>query len=207
MQVTLKKAAELSRAALAAAKAIEPKGTISLSVYSTAEVADVLKQGRDEFDAALARSVALVDAGFAIRDAISTANSAAGVDKLLTKVAAIDEIVARITAAIGGETGKLFSRGDSGDGSDSDDLSALGRRVEQARKDITDSESRRFGVRDEVKINVLGTEQKKTLGDEIGAYKRKRSGLKDELTAINFGTKITISDAVADVLRVEKLID
>ncbi len=204
MQVTLKKAAELSRAALAAAKAVEPKANASLSVFSLADVSEVVETGRKDFTASLDRSIALVNVSYEIRDLIGTANSAAGVDKLLTKVAAIDEVVARITAALPGAD-KLFG-GESG--SDSDDMEALKRRVEQARKDITDAETRRYGGgREDVKIAVLGSEQKKSLTDLVGSYKRKRAALKDELTAINFGTKITLPERLVETLRDEKLID
>ncbi len=203
MQVTLKKAAELSRAALAAAKAIEPKSTVTISAYSTTEVEAVVEEGRSAFNAALARSLALVNAGFEIRALIGNINAAVGVDALLTKVASIDETIARITAASGVTADKY-----SGEtGTDSDDMEALKRRVEQSRRDITDAENRRYGSRDEIKIVVLGTAQKQELVDEIGKLKRLRAAHKDELTAINFGTKIDLPGSVVDTLRAEKLID
>jgi hypothetical protein len=204
IEVTLKKAAELSRAALAASKAIEPKSVISMSVYSLADPAVVLASGRADFEIALERSIKLIDAAFAIRGAIGSANAEAGVDTLLTKLAAIDEIVGRYTTATSDATAAKLG-GDSG--ADSDDLEALQRRVQQARKDSTETETRRFGLRDDVKIAVLGTNEKAVLADKIGEYKRKRAGHKDDLTAINFSTKITLSGSVVDTLRAEKLID
>lgn len=204
MQVTLKKAAELSRAAIAASKAVEIKSVVSASAFSTDTLDLIVDEGRTAFNDALDRALGLATVGFNIRAAIGTANATAGVDMLLTKVALIDEQIARINAASGSTD--MFGVGDS---IDTNDMSAATRKVEQLRKDVVDAESRRspYANRDELTINLLAAEQKLALTDMVAALKRQRSALKDELTGINFNTKITLSDDAVQALRDEKLID
>lgn len=199
MIVTLKKAAELSRAALAASKATDAKSSVSVSPFSSDDVSDIVRDGRASFDVSLNRALALIEVGYGLRHQIGEANSHAGVDNLLNRVAAVDEKIARITA--------LTNVVETYDTAPSDDMSALKRRVEQARKDVLDAEQRRFGGEKVIKIDLLSPAIKSGYTDTIAALKRERSGLKDELTAINFNTKITISEEAVAVLRAEKLID
>lgn len=200
MQVTLKKASELSRAALAAAKAIEPKGTIIVSPFSTEQVVDLVHVGLVQFASSLDRVLALIDASFELRGAVGDANSRSGVGALLTKVAALDEHISRITA--------LTATASEYDASVStDDMSAATRAVEQLRKDAGDAETRRFGGKSEIRINIIAAPERTDYTDMIASLKRRRVQFKDEITALNFANTVTLTAATEALLRNEKIID
>ncbi len=115
-------------------------------------------------------------------------------------MALIDEQIARIIA--------FTTVVESYDSTSSDDMSALKRRVEQARRDIADTEQRRYGGGDKaISIVILDSALKTRYAETVSALKRQRSGVKDEITALNFSTKVSLSDRAVSVLRAEKLID
>ncbi|RYF12080.1 MAG: hypothetical protein EOO77_18075 [Oxalobacteraceae bacterium] len=154
------------------------------------------------FAAALERQQGAITAAYRIRAMVGIANSAAGVDSNLALVAAIDEQLLRLTAVAKPEN--LFD-----DATPIDDLAALDRKVAKMRADLDAPESReRYTARAEsLTIDIMGAETKEFIADRIAVLKRQRVSLKDDLTATNFNTTITLADEEVAVLRAEKLID
>lgn len=201
MQVTLKKAAELSRAAINASKTIEFKKAFSISAFISMDdfdIGQIVGTGQLALTDAVSRSLALVDAGYEIRALIGDANAKAGVSGLLTKTAAIDETIQRLTLIVT-ETGSAVA---------CDDLFDVKLRFHKMRTDTTaQTETPRFGATDRLTVSAISEAAKLNYLNDMAVLRRKRSAIKDELTAINFITKVTIPDHIVEVLRAEKVID
>ncbi len=201
MNTTLKKAAELSRLALSTAKAITPEKTVSVTAFTISPVADVVDAARTKFETDQDRIFALLDAAYAIRESIGRANAAAEIDGKLTRIALIDAKIERMgKGAKSDELGIMLEEGVS-----SDSMAELVARVDQAKEDLKDAETRRYG-RSDIVINVLGTVEKAVQDDVLADLRRERSALKDEIAAANFTTMVVLSEETVNTLTHERLI-
>ncbi len=202
MQVTLKKASELSRALLAAVKTVDLPSKITVSAYSTDDIADLVITGKKRFSDTCDRVTRMVRDGYLIREAIAEANGKADIGRKLTEVAALDEMIARLYVA---STDKETVEYGYSPAVTTTDMVALSRRVEQMRTDIGNSELR---VRpDNLVVDLVSGSVKNDLDDVIAILRRKRVTSKDAIAALNHTTMVDLSDDIVATLRSEKLID
>ncbi len=199
MTVTLKKASVYAQALIEAASKSAPSSTRTISVYTTEKPSAIVEQATTELFKSVDESLALFEAGYALRATIGEANAKLGVDQMLTKVALLDKKISTLQAIK--DTGAYGSI---------DEIDAsLDARIDHMRANLGKSE-RGFGRGDDsVSVSLVksGTDAASVLDDKLATFKRERDRCKDEITAINFSTRIEIPAEVETALRAQKLID
>ena len=182
MQVTLKKAAALSAAVLAAV----PKFNHQFSVDIYADPVSPMRL--QELDAELAEQVnaanRLIDVGFYIRELIGKANAEHDINSLLTSRALIEK--------------KLETFNTIPVRSKQPNLVAIERQVEAARQNGQD----RFG-----RANLtLDLETSSVVSAILTALRRAKREVEEKLATANYNTTIKLPDDVVEVLKTLDLV-
>lgn len=186
MKITLRKANALQLAIGEAVKNIDIVTDAKINEFQNGE-AEIARIAA-EFRVSLARRTQLVDAMYAIRKAVSTANAGAGVDVKLADVAMLEKQV----QFYNGLAGKKAR-----------DEAAV---VEGKLKRLTEVEakSRIYGYGDTVDTSVLTAEDIKGFRTAAATAKKAKQKLQDELLEINVRTEIEVSNV--DFLTAEGLL-
>jgi hypothetical protein len=186
MKITLRKANALQLAIGEAVKniGVETDAKINEFQNGEAEIARIAA----EFHTNLARRTKLMDAMYAIRKAVSTANAGAGVDVKLADVARLEKEVQfynglagkKVREAVAVVEGKLKRLGDA------------------------ETKSRIYGYGDTVDTSVLTAEDIQSFRTAAATAKKAKQKLQDELLEINVRTEIEVTDV--DFLTAEGLL-
>lgn len=189
MQVTLKKASDLSRAALEVANgSIRPRLDAVLSVYQKAPVGDTVEKARlaaleEEMGAML-----LIKVAFSIRKSIGIVNASAGIDDALTERAMLDVMERRMQSMV------------STVGFDDEAIDTVAARLEAAKQRVAAGDSlSRF--EESFTTPVLGKEDIARINSDLATLKRRKNDLKDEVAGLNLTNYIKLTDDQVKVLR------
>lgn len=211
MQVTLRKASDLARAAKSAAGRITIDTEITVSVHQANPV-QFVNEREGQARQRLADWRDLVNAQYALRDLIGQANAAHGVTSALARKNALDDEEKRLTALAGEDaTAKrrrelLGSYGDSvpsGRGHE-DDLHTLPAAIEAARKrleTVTTGEARQR--------LTLPTFSDKTLEEyrqRIQQIGQQRAELLETIARTNVMRNLAIEGETLETLRRHRLV-
>ena len=181
MQVNLRKAAKLSAALLAAAKA--PASTVEIGLYSDQDLAALYDEKNIAFEAELDAANKLVDAAFTIRQMIGEANAGSGISAKLAQRAAAER--------------KLTLLPDSAP-KQKPDFAAL-----KLERESNRDEERTFSLYGDKDMSVV-------VEEAVSARRRllvkQVSDLTDELTQLNYETKIFLPDDVVALLTRQGLV-
>ena len=188
MKITLRKANALQLAIGEAVKNISVETDAKINEFQNGE-AEIARIAA-EFHANLVRRTKLVDAMYAIRKSVSTANAAAGVDIKLADVAQLEKQVQfynglaskKVREAAVVVEGQLNKLRDSKDDS---------------RRNI-------YGYSNTVDTSVLTAEDIKSFRTAAATAKKAKQKLQDELLEINVRTEIEVADV--DFLTAEGLL-
>jgi len=176
MKITLRKANALQLAIGEAVKNVDIKTDVKINEFQEGEV-EIAKVAT-EFKENLARRTQLMDAMYAIRKAVSVANSAAGVDVKLADVAQLEKQV-QFYNGLAGKTVR-----------DSVDVVA----GKLKRLSEVEAKSRMYGYGDTVDTSVLTAEDIKYFRMQAATAKKAKQKLQDELLEINVRTEIEVSN-------------
>ena len=188
MQFNLKRATDLSRAALAAADEINVDGAIPLAVHVD-DVHGALAEGRASFERSVSELEALISTHFTLRSLIGIANAKAGVSELLARAARLEMLEKRLT----GMLAALSKRHESGA---SADVQAV--RVAAARhrydegKDYAD---------DVIHLSVVDMPMRKAFVQRRASLRAERAALLERVAALNIMEKIEIDTDTEATLR------
>lgn len=193
MEVTLKRAADLARAALDAANEfnLEPKASISIHAPDPVATAERATQA---FDDAMEKFEALLAAHYAIRGQIGAANAQSGLDDLLTRRARLEAIEKRLTVV----TDK------AGKGQDAAETLAI------MVSDITMSKQRVASGHDlygseTVSLPLVDTLRYERIAERKGALRRERADIADAVAAINLNTRIVLDPMTVATLKAARI--
>ena len=193
MKVTLKKASEIARAAISAGEKINIRTTLTISAFSsTSTIPTGVENARERISQDIKSATALIAVGYTIRAQIGAENFENGVDGLLTQVAMLDKqmsVFSFIEATTSYGYGSMVA---------SDDMDALIKRVERTASTETHS--------GDLTVNLIDEEAKAAFTDAVADLKRQRVALKDQITALNFTSHITLGAEDVEFLRAEKVI-
>ena len=188
MKITLRKANALQLAIGEAVKNISVETDVKINEFQhgEAEIARVAA----EFRANLERRTQLVDAMYAIRKAVSTANASAGVDVKLADVAQFEKQV----QFYNGLAGKKVR----------EDAVVVEGQLNKLRESKDDSRRSIYGYASTVDTSVLTAEDIKGFRTAAATAKKAKQKLQDELLEINVRTEIEVSNV--DFLTAEGLL-
>ena len=187
MKITLRKANALQLAIGEAVKNISVETDVKINEFQNGEVE--IARVAAEFQSNLHRRTQLMDAMYAIRKAVSTANADSGVDIMLADVAQLEKQVQfynglaskkvrEDAVVVEGQLGKL-------------------RESKDERRSI-------YGYSNTVDTSVLTAEDIKSFRTAAAAAKKAKQKLQDELLEINVRTEIEV--AHVDFLTAEGLL-
>lgn len=196
MQVTLKKAADLSRAALDAANKIKPKTTVSVSVYQKTPVAETVAKARDAVTTAETQAKALLDVAFALRQRIGEANARCGIDAALTDRALLDAQERRLTALTEGVEHAY----------DASDAETVAARIEALKARAANPQGGLARFEESFDAVVLDAADVAAITADLAAIRRRKSDLKDQIAGLNLSNHVVLDDAHVQVLRQHGLV-
>ena len=188
MKITLRKANALQLAIGEAVKNVDVKTDVKINEFQEGEIE--IARVAAEFKANMARRTQLMDAMYAIRKAVSVANSAAGVDVKLADVAQLEKQVQfynGLAAKAVRESEKVVEG----------QLAKLRDSKDDTRRSI-------YGYASTVDTSVLTAEDLKSFRTAVANAKKAKQKLQDELLEINVRTEIEVADV--DFLTSEGLL-
>ena len=188
MKITLRKANALQLAIGEAVKNISVETDVKINEFQSGE-AEIARVAA-EFRANLERRTQLVDAMYAIRKAVSTANASAGVDVKLADVAQFEKQV----QFYNGLAGKKVR----------EDAVVVEGQLNKLRESKDDSRRSIYGYASTVDTSVLTAEDLKNFRAAAANAKKAKQKLQDELLEINVRTEIEVANV--DFLTAEGLL-
>jgi hypothetical protein len=188
MKITLRKANALQLAIGEAVKNISVETDVKINEFQSGE-AEIARVAA-EFRANLERRTQLVDAMYAIRKAVSTANAGAGVDVKLADVAQFEKQVQFYT----GLAGKKVR----------EDAVVVEGQLNKLRESKDDSRRSIYGYASTVDTSVLTADDLKSFRTAAANAKKAKQKLQDELLEINVRTEIEVANV--DFLTAEGLL-
>jgi hypothetical protein len=194
MEVTLKKAADLARAAAEAAEKVKIEPTIRHSIHAADP--DVVALGTRLMES-VDTARGLITAQFAIRGLIGEANARSGVDAALTERAMVDALIKRI----GGVADTFEAALDAEYDPEVTLAEAKSMLASQAKAE------RHYAYEKSVILRVATPEQTAQVKKTLAALKRRRSDLTDKVAGINLNTRITLSKETVAVLKAASIIE
>lgn len=190
MEVTLRKAAALSKALLDAARKPTLSKTIEVSIYTEDAISTLAEVGVATFQANLAKALDLTALAFDIRRQIATANHAAGIDTLLNEKARLDAQERFLVAVETGAAGTPLDIAET-------KLSVMRARSESGVAHYASEELSVQVVTDDDLAN------EKTL---LQLLRRRKVAIADELLVANTTARVRLSDSAVASLRAAELI-
>ena len=198
MRVTLKRADFYARTALKAATEIKYEPSARLSIYAPALTSDVTDgisaefiKARDKMLMAHDQSLLLINATYAIRAQLATANATHGISVMLTNNARLGAQEARLRALL--KTMEAETRGET---------SAYAVLAKAAA--IRDQPSDRYGLGrsdDSVSMTAFTEDDVASVRTQLKRIVDERAGINDALTAANVSNSITLDATTVSVLR------
>jgi len=188
MKITLRKANALQLAIGEAVKNIDIKTDVKINEFQDGETE--IATVATEFKANLARRTQLMDAMYAIRKAVSVANSAAGVDVKLADVAQLEKQV-QFCNGLAAKTVRESEKVVAGQ------LAKLREGKDDSRRGI-------YGYASTVDTSVLTAEDIRGFRVAAATAKKAKQKLQDELLEINVRTEIEVANV--DFLTAEGLL-
>lgn len=196
MQVTLKKAADLSRAALDAAGKIKPRTSVAISVYQKSAVAETVAKAREAVTTAEAQAKELLDVAFALRKQIGQVNAQAGVDDALTDRALLDAQERRLTALLDGVECQF----------DVNDAETVAARIEALKARAANPQGGLSRYEESFDTAVLGADDMAAVQADLAALRRRKSDLKDRIAGLNLSNHILLAEEQVAVLRRHQIV-
>jgi hypothetical protein len=206
MQVTLKRASEYARSLGDAANKIPflQKATVSLHSNEAADITllgnavtggDALKAtieaGQKNLGDDHRRALALLQAQYGIRSAISHHNQSSGISDALTERALLDQKIKKLEAFLATVSGAR-----------ADTVETVGRQIVQKRERSKDTASRSYLDRDDsVTINLMTPELEAEIKADLSAARRARLDVQDRLSALNMNVKIELPETTVTLLK------
>lgn len=189
MKITLRKANALQLAIGEAIKGISTETDVKINEFQNGEIE--IARAAAEFRANLARRTQLMDAMYAIRKAVSTANASAGVDVKLADVAQLEKQVQFFTGLAGKKA--------------REDAVVVEGQLNKLRESKDERRSI-YGYASTVDTSVLTAEDLRDFRTQAATAKKAKQKLQDELLEINVRTEIVLSDQTVTALQAEGLV-
>ena len=194
MQINLRKANAIQseiRRAINDTNSVQ--NTVGLTEYSKDVQADLNKATAD-WQKAIQRKIALTDALYTIRTAVSSANALYNVNGILTEIARIEAVMAIHSQVAILEVAK--------------DIEEINGRIEKMKNTPSDSpRSALYGERyNQVSTSVVTKLDVETAKESVKLLKRNRQELQDKLLGLNVTTQINLADEVVAVLKDEGIL-
>lgn len=193
MEITLRKAAALQLAIGEALKELRLETSLSLSIYDQDPEARIATQA-DAWRAAMSLRSDLLEALYALRVQVGSANQSAAVNDRLAELARLDKDV-QLYTQLSRETPREAPE-------------ILSARIERLRT-REPAQPARFGssdLQETVQVGLFSQEEVDTFRSELRRLTRRRQGLKDELAELNAATRITLDERTVQTLKREELI-
>jgi hypothetical protein len=201
MEVSLRKAAQLSDGLTKAARNIKLGRIVKVSVHSISAIGDEVDAARLLLTTNVYKAMSLYDAAYAIRGLIGIANSESGINSLLTEKGSLDANEKLLNTVV----------------SETNDYDEIDTSDELLEAKMIDLRQRRAaanatsgihynGIQDYLSVDVVDSGQRASLQDRLNELRRRKSAIADELLVKNMNTKITLPTEVVDLVKEFKLI-
>jgi hypothetical protein len=187
MQVTLRKADAIAKLALETARKLPLERSVTVSIYSTETVPDAVARVRATLVENLGESKALLDAAYAIRALISTANAETAVNALLGEKALADQ------------TEKLLAPFVNS-GSTAADPADTERQRQSLKARVEEGKGSGYGREEQVAAITTDAAFAKDVATQMLALRKQKVSIADRLTEINNWVKVALPASVVDTL-------
>lgn len=198
MELTLRKAAALSKSLLEAARKLPLTRSIEVSIYDMDSVEDKVGAALDTLNVNLNDALALTAASFTLRDAVGVVNAKCGVHTLLTERARLDAQERLLSSVVDPTGDHEFNAAVEPEIADQK-LTALRNRAENAP-------AASYGVTEEMRVRVTDAEVITTTKDSLVDIRRRKTQIADDLLALNTSTRIAVPTDVEELLTRFKLV-
>ena len=198
MEVTLRKASQLEKALLEAARKLPLPSTVAVSIYSKSTVEVEVVATRVKLLANITKASAAFDAAFEIRGMINVVNTNSGISSNLTEKAKLDALEKLLTG-IGRQTVSL-------DDDQSESVEVLQAQLLALVARSSNPEASRYGFEKSVTANILQGEPANAILGKINEIKQRKSALSDEILTLNMTQKIMLTGKIVETLKEFKII-
>jgi hypothetical protein len=189
MNISLRKANALQNSVNDAIKALSVTPVISLNEFQDAE--QEIAGLRNTVLEKLATRKYLYNALYEIRQAVSTANHAAGVDAKLAQVAHQDKLIQLFNSLVEQKARETAV--------------VVAGKLDKIRNRAADARSV-YGFENTVDTSVLSQEDLDGFRREVVQLRKSKQKTQDEILELNVRTEITLSDSTKNVLTSQGLI-
>jgi hypothetical protein len=190
MKITLRKANALQLAIGETVKNISAETDVKINEFQDGE-AEIVRVAA-ELQSNIARRNQLLGAMYEVRQAVSTANAAAGVDVKLASVARLEKDI----QFYNGLAGKKVR----------EDAVVVAGQLNKLRESKDDSRRSIYGYATTVDTSVLTAEDIRSFRTAAATAKKAKQKLQDELLEINVRTEIEIAQDTVQFLTAEGLL-
>jgi hypothetical protein len=198
MELTLRKAAALSKSLLEAARRLPMPRTVEISIYDMEAIDERVGVALDTLNANLNDALALTAASFTLREAIGTVNTQSGVHALLTERARLDAQERLLAAVVDAPANHEYDSAVEPEIADAK-LTALRFRAENAG-------AASYGVTEELRVRVSDPEVIQSTKDALVDIRRRKTQIADDLLVVNTSTRIAVPADVEELLTRFKLV-
>ena len=194
MEITLKKAADLARATLAAGNQVKFVTSITQSIFSSIDINDAVKAGQERIEAAILDTVDLITAHFVLRRLIGESNSTSGINAAMNKRERLVSIEKRLSSYQAVFESTMAANAEEA----SRRLLAIGKAAEIG--------TTRYSYEEGVEVSVVNPSSVSGVRDLLMKIKQDSADVRDEIAGINLNTKITIPTEIETILRNHRII-
>lgn len=197
VEITLKKAADLSRSAIDAANAIKVNPTIAISIYTPRSASEIVEAAREQIANSIDTITELLKVGHSIRALIKAKNTEIGIDERLNRRAYLDALEKRLTTIL--NQAGITPVGDFDEDEVSDEIATVEGQI--AALKATDNR-----YHSSVSAKVMDSVMIERIRDTLNQIKRDKAELRDELAGLNLNARIKLDPSDVAVLKKHKIL-
>jgi hypothetical protein len=206
MEVTLKKASDLGKAALEAANKIKISKSIRISIYGESDPKALIDEAAAKARQQLSDIQELISTHYDIKVNIGEANDRAGITKLMRRVAEIEALIKALTTNVKmlEPNSDILGRSYGVAVDVEANVTAIRERIDLSKKRLMEKDS--GTVEDSFTVSVIPEALIEDTNNIVLLLKKQKANASEQLAALNVNTKITLSFDNVEVLKKHKLL-
>jgi hypothetical protein len=207
MEITLKKASDLSKAALAASNQIKVAKSVRLSIYGSIDPVTLIRDAEHKATSQIDTLFELINLHYALRKFIGEENDRVGITGFLRDAAKYEAIIKAIIAQLKSidpddETSRLYGRASEALPAD---LGAISERINLSRERIKNPDNSGV-VEDSFQVSAIQLGLLEYLKEQLFEARRQKAYCSEQLAFLNITSKIRIDEITVAMLKKHKLL-
>jgi hypothetical protein len=206
MEVTLKKASDLGKAAIEASNKIKISKSIRISIYGESDPKALIDEAAAKARQQLGDIQELISTHYGIKVTIGEANDRVGITNLMRRVAEVEALIKVLTTNVKMLEVNVDVLGRSYGAAEHVDpnVDAIRERIALSKKRLQEKDS--GTVEDSFSVSIIPESLLEDTNNTILLLKKQKANASEQLAALNVNTRITLSSSDVEVLKKHKLL-